>query len=130
MAATARKRLKSYAAVIQLCIKHLINIEKQFALVDPVLQKTIKVFQELDQIEHELGLLDNDETTARKASWWPLISTLGGYSSAKSEFINRYLGISLSSTRHKFSVLQYTPQISPAILLYCLDADHRYLFIK
>lgn len=111
--------------------KHLINLEKQFAAADPVLQKTAKVFQELDQIEFEMGLIDNDETTARKNSWWPLISTLGGYSPAKSEFINRYLGVNLHTTRHKFTVLQYTPQASTATLPgTALDADHRLPFYQ
>lgn len=111
--------------------KHLINLEKQFAATDPVLQKTVKVFQELDQLEYEMGLLDNDETTARKNSWWPLISTVGGYSPAKSEFISRYLGVDLHSARHKFTVLQYTPQSSTATLPgSALDADHRLPFYQ
>jgi hypothetical protein len=111
--------------------KHLINLEKQFATTDPVLQKTIKVFQELDQFEFELGLIDNDETTARKASWWPLISTLGGYSPAKSEFINSYLGVNLHTARHKYTVLQYTPQATTATLPgTALDADHRLPFYQ
>lgn len=111
--------------------KHLINLEKQFATTDPVLQKTVKVFQELDQFKFELGLLDEEETSARKYSWWPLISTLGGYSPAKSEFINQYLGVNLHSTRHKFTVLQYTPQLGGATLPgTALDADHRLPFYK
>lgn len=111
--------------------KHLINLEKQFAATDPVLQKAAKVFQELDQIEHEMGLLDNDETTARKISWWPLISTLGGYSPAKSDFINAYLGINPHSARHKFTVLQYTPQPHTATLPgTAVDADHRLPFYQ
>lgn len=111
--------------------KHLVNLEKQFAATDPVLQKTAKVFQELDQIEYEMGLIDNDETTARKNSWWPLISTLGGYSPAKSEFINRYLGVNLHTARHKFTVLQYTPQTTTATLPgTALDADHRLPFYQ
>jgi hypothetical protein len=111
--------------------KHLINLEKQFASTDPVLQKTVKVFQDLDEVEFEMGLIDNDETTARKSSWWPLISTLGGYSSAKSDFINRYLGIQLHSSRHKFTVLQYTPQSTSATLPgNALDADHRLPFYQ
>lgn len=111
--------------------KHLINLEKLFASTDPVLQKAVKVFQELDSLEFDMGLLENDETTARKCSWWPLISTLGGYSPAKSEFINRFLGAQLHTTRHKFSVLQYTPQTSSATLPgSALDADHRLPFYQ
>ncbi len=111
--------------------KHLINLEKQFAATDPVLQKAAKVFQELDEFENAMGLIDNDETTARKTSWWPLISTLGGYSPAKSEFINRYLGVNLHTARHKFSVLQYTPQANTATLPgTALDADHRLPFYQ
>jgi len=111
--------------------KHLMNLEKQFASTDPVLQKAVKVFQELDDLEFELGLLDNDETTARRCSWWPLISTLGGYSPAKSEFIDRFLDAHLHTTRHKFTVLQYTPQTNSATLPgTALDADHRLPFYK
>jgi hypothetical protein len=111
--------------------KHLISLEKQFAATDPVLQKAAKVFQELDQLEFDMGLLDSEETTARKCSWWPLISTLGGYSPAKSEFVNRYLGVNLHSARHKFTVLQYTPQSNTATLPgSALDADHRLPFYQ
>ncbi len=111
--------------------KHLINLEKQFTATDPVLQKTVNIFHDLDQFEYEIGLLDSDETTARKTSWWPLISTLGGYSPAKSEFIDRYLGVSLHSARHKFTVLQYTPQTNSVTLPgTALDADHRLPFYQ
>ena len=111
--------------------KHLINLEKQFAATDPVLQKAVKIFQELDQLEFDMGLLDSEETTARKNSWWPLISTLGGYSPAKSEFVNRYLGVHLHTARHKFTVLQYTPQTSSATLPgSAMDADHRLPFYQ
>lgn len=111
--------------------KHLVNLEKQFAGNDPVLQRAIRVFQELDQFEYELDLLDADETTARTHSWWPTISTLGGYSPAKSEFVNRFLGSTLHTTRHKFTVLQYTPQPAGATLPgTALDADHRLPFYQ
>ena len=46
--------------------KYLINLEKHFANDNPVLLKSAKVFHELDQIEFELGLISNDETTANK----------------------------------------------------------------
>ncbi|OQW75179.1 MAG: hypothetical protein BVN35_08725 [Proteobacteria bacterium ST_bin11] len=111
--------------------KHLTNLERQFAANDPVLQKTAKIFQDLDEIEFELGLIDNDETTARKTSWWPIVSTLGGYSPAKSDFVNRYLGVQLHTARHKFTVLQYTPQTTTATLPgTALDADHRLPFYQ
>ena len=111
--------------------KHLINLEKQFASTDPVLQKAVKVFQDLDELEFEMGLLDADETTARNNSWWPIVSTVGGYSPAKSEFLSRFLGTHLNTTRHKFTVLQYTPQPTGATLPgTALDADHRLPFYQ
>ncbi len=111
--------------------KHLNNLEKQFAATDPVLQKAVKIFQDLDELEFEMGLIDNDETTARKSSWWPIISTLGGYSPAKSEFLNHYLETQLHTARHKFTVLQYTPQTNSATLPgTALDADHRLPFYQ
>lgn len=111
--------------------KYLNQLEKQFAPTDPILQKAVKVFQELDDLEFELGLIDNEETTARKSSWWPIISTMGGYSPAKSEFLDRYLGVQLHTARHKFSVLQYTPQsVSATLPGTALDADHRLPFYQ
>lgn len=111
--------------------KHLAALEKQFAGSDPVLQKAVKVFQDLDDMEFELGLIENDETTARKSSWWPLVSTLGGYSPAKSEFLSRYLDVKAHNARHKFTVLQYTPQTTSATLPgTALDADHRLPFYQ
>lgn len=111
--------------------KYLYNLEKQFAATDPILQKITKVFQDLDELEFELGLVENEETSARKSSWWPIISTLGGYAPAKSEFLNRYLESPLQTSRHKFSVLQYTPQTTSATLPgTALDADHRLPFYQ
>ena len=49
--------------------KHLINLEKYFALTQPVLQRAGKVFHELDQIEYDLGLIEIDETTATLTLW-------------------------------------------------------------
>lgn len=111
--------------------KYLNNLEKQFAATDPVLQKAVKLFQELDEVEYEMGLIEQEETMARKSTWWPVISTLGGYSPAKSEFVSRYLGVQLQTARHKFSVLQYTPQTTSATLPgTALDADHRLPFYQ
>lgn len=111
--------------------KHLINLENYFSASNPILQKASKSFHELDQLEYDLGLIDDDETTARKSSWWPLVSLIGGYSTAKVEFINRYLNSNLHSSNHKFTVHQYTPQETNATLPgTALDADHRLPFYQ
>jgi len=111
--------------------KHLINLEKYFSASNPILQKASRAFHELDQLEYNLGLIDDDETTARKSSWWPIVSLIGGFSNAKSEFINRYLDSSLHSSSHKFTVHQYTPQDTNATLPgTALDADHRLPFYQ
>ncbi|MCK4841524.1 MAG: hypothetical protein KAT04_06535 [Methylococcales bacterium] len=111
--------------------KHLINLENFFAASNPVLQKACKTFHDLDQLEFDLGLIDKDETTARKSSWWPIISLIGGFSSAKSEFITRYLDANIHSSNHKFTVYQYSPQTTGATLPgTALDADHRLPFYQ
>lgn len=111
--------------------KHLINLENHFSASSPILQKASKVFLQLDQLEFALGLIDDNETTARKSSWWPIVSVIGGFSSAKSEFLNRYLGSTLHTSNHKFTVHQYTPQANNAILPgTALDADHRLPFYQ
>jgi hypothetical protein len=116
--------------------KYLLNLEKNFASDNPVLQRAAKVFHELDQIEFDLGLLGDDETTACKDSWWPIISLIGGNSTAKSGFINSYLGSEymlsgLQPSSHKFTVLLHSSQTTPTILPgTALDVDHRYPFYQ
>ncbi len=116
--------------------KYLLNLEKHFAADNPVLLKASKVFQELDQIEYDLGLIDMEQTTASKNSWWPIISLIGGNSTAKSRFINTYLdsdnqfsGIQTAS--HKFTVLLHNNHSSQATLPgTALDVDHRFPFYQ
>ena len=116
--------------------KYLTNLEKTFAKDNPVLLSAAKIFHDLDQIEYDLGLIENDETTASRYSWWPVISLIGGNSTAKSRFINSYLvsgqlfsGIQAAS--HKFTVLMYNNQSNPATLPgTALDVDHRYPFYQ
>jgi hypothetical protein len=116
--------------------KYLINLEKQFASDNPVLLKAAKVFHELDQLEYDFGLIEEDETTASKGSWWPVISLIAGNSTAKSRFINNYLGTeqfltSLQASNQKFTVLSHSPQSNTATLPgTALDVDHRYPFYQ
>ena len=116
--------------------KYLSNLEKTFAKDNPVLLNTAKVFHELDQIEYELGLIENEETTASKYSWWPIVSLIGGNSTAKSRFTNSYLGTEqqfsgIQASSHKFTALLYNNQATPATLPgTALDVDHRYPFYQ
>ena len=70
--------------------KHLINLQSQFGIENPVLQNAINVFHELDQFEFDLGLIDNDDTTATQISWWSTVSIVGGNSGAKESFLARF----------------------------------------
>ncbi|MDP2904389.1 MAG: hypothetical protein Q8N96_14990 [Methylovulum sp.] len=116
--------------------KYLLNLEKQFANNNPVLLKASKLFQELDQIEYDLGLIELDETTACKYSWWPIVSLIGGNSTAKSRFINSYLGSEqllsgIQASSHKFTVLLHSSQPNSVTLLgSALDVDPRYPFYQ
>lgn len=116
--------------------KYLTNLEKQFASDNPVLLKAAKVFHELDQIEYDFGLLDMDETTASKGSWWPVISLIAGNSTAKPRFLSNYLGTeqllsSMQASNQKFTVLSHSPQGNTATLPgTALDVDHRYPFYQ
>ena len=116
--------------------KYLINLEKHFANDNPVLLKSAKVFHDLDQIEYDLGLIEMDETTACKNSWWPIVSLIGGNSTAKSRFINSYLGAQqmpsgIQASGHKFTVLLQNIQTSSATLpATALDVDPRYPFYQ
>jgi hypothetical protein len=116
--------------------KYLSNLEKTFARDNPVLLNAAKVFHDLDQVEYDLGLIENEETTASKYSWWPIVSLIGGNSTAKSRFINNYLGTDqllsgIQASSHKFTALLYNNQSTPATLPgTALDVDHRYPFYQ
>ena len=111
--------------------KHLTNLENYFSSSSSILKQASNTFHELDQLEYELGLIDDADSTARKSSWWPIVSLIGGFSSAKSDFINRYLNTNLQVSNHKFTVHQYTPQQNNATLLgSALNADHRLPFYQ
>jgi len=116
--------------------KYLLNLEKHFTNDSPVLLKAAKLFQELDQFEFDLGLLEMDDTTASRSSWWPVISLIGGNSTAKSRFINNYLGTEqltagIQTAAHKFTVLLHNNQPNSVTLPgTALDVDHRYPFYQ
>ncbi|MDD5319930.1 MAG: hypothetical protein PHD43_04815 [Methylococcales bacterium] len=116
--------------------KYLTNLEKHFAKDNPVLQNAAKIFHDLDQIEYDLGLIEMDETTACKNSWWPIISLIGGNSTAKSRFVNSYLGTQqllsgIQASSHKFTVLLHNNQaISTTLPGTALDVDFRYPFYQ
>lgn len=111
--------------------KHLIHLESYFSGSSPILQKAGKVFHQLDQLEFDLGLIGDEDSVAGKSSWWPIVSLIGGFSIAKSEFINRYLNTDIHRSSHKFTVHQYTPQaISATLPGTALDADYRLPFYQ
>ena len=116
--------------------KYLENLEKQFAYDNPVLQQAAKVFKELDQIEYDLGLIEMEESTACKQTWWPVITLIGGNSTAKAKFINSYLGSDsltsgIQTSTHKFTILLHSSQNNPAILpASAVDVDPRYPFYQ
>jgi len=77
-----------------------------------------------------------DDTTASRSSWWPVISLIGGNSTAKSRFINNYLGTEqltagIQTAAHKFTVLLHNNQPNSVTLPgTALDVDHRYPFYQ
>lgn len=116
--------------------KYLLTLEKHFANDNPVLLDATKIFHGLDQVEYDLGLIENEETTASKHSWWPIISLIGGNSTAKSRFLNNYLSSDLlysgiQTTGHKFSVLvNNNKAVSATLPGTALDVDHRFPFYQ
>ena len=116
--------------------KYLLNLEKYFAHDNPILLKSAKVFHELDQLEYDLGLIESEETTASKNSWWPIISIIGGSSTAKTRFMNGFFGSEMQLTgvqtaSNKFTVLLHNIQANPATLPgTALDVDHRFPFYQ
>jgi hypothetical protein len=117
--------------------KYLLNLEKHFTSDNSVLVKATKIFHDLDQLEYDLNLLEAEDTTASRSSWWPIVSLIGGNSTAKSKFINNYLGTEqlaatgIQTSAHKFTVLLHNNQPNAVTLPgTALDVDHRYPFYQ
>ncbi len=114
--------------------EHLDKLVAHLEQEHPDLVNVVRSFRSLDKLAYRLGLLDRNESYAKKVTWWPLISVLGTYSSGKSTFINQLLGQKLQSTGSqavddKFTVICYgrgpEPQVLPAL---ALDSDPRFPF--
>jgi hypothetical protein len=116
--------------------KYLLNLEKNVALDNPVLLQATKLFHQLDQLEFDLGLIENEETTASKNSWWPIVSLIGGNATAKAKFINGYLGSEqllsgVQTSLNKFTLLLHSNQANPSTLPgTAADVDPRYPFYQ
>ncbi len=116
--------------------KYLKNLEKHLADENPILLEAAKAFHDLDNIAYDLHLIEMDESTAWRISWWPLISVLGTFSAGKSTFINQYLGLKIQRTGsqavdEKFTVLHFSHDKEIVTLPgSALDADPRFPFYQ
>jgi hypothetical protein len=112
------------------------ELKQRLKQENPILTDVVDSFKVLDQISHGLGFFQKEETYATRASWWPLISILGLYSSGKSTFINHYLQYQLQATGNqavddKFSVICFTDDDQVRVLPgVAMDADPRFPFYK
>jgi len=112
--------------------QRLSRLEEHLRQENPVLQKVVKSFRNLDRVSHRMGFLLPDQSYALRTPWWPLVSILGTYSSGKSTFMNTYLGYRLQSTGNqavddKFTVVCYTGQEDVRDLPgMALDSDPRF----
>ncbi len=115
---------------------YLTNLENFLSGQNPALIEAVKIFKELDQIEYELGLLDPEDTTASKVSWWPVITVMGTDAFGKAKFINRYLKTNLlqpvsQSESDKITVYQYSAtQDNVTLPGTALDGDPRFPFYQ
>ena len=116
--------------------KYLLNLEKNVAFDNPVLSQATQLFHQLDQLEYDLNLIDEQDTTASKNSWWPIVTLIGGNSTAKAKFINGYLGAEqlltgVQTALHKFTLLLHSNQTNPTTLPgTAADVDPRYPFYR
>jgi hypothetical protein len=116
--------------------KRLQSLEAHLQLENPILLQAVSSFRKLDKVSHRLGFLDPEESYATRVPWWPLIATLGVYSSGKSTFINHYLGTELQRTGNqavddKFTVICFSSEDTVRVLPgLALDADPRFPFFQ
>jgi len=112
--------------------QHLSLLKRHLKQENPVLEKVMQGFSDLDRIGRRLGYLRKDQSFATRTPWWPLIAVLGTYSSGKSTFINSFLGHQLQATGtqavdDKFTVICYSGDNQVHVLPgKALDADPRF----
>jgi hypothetical protein len=112
--------------------QRLSRLEEHLRQENPVLEKVVKSFRNLDRVSRRMGFLLPDQSYALRTPWWPLISILGTYSSGKSTFLNTYLGYRLQATGNqavddKFTVMCFTGQDEVHDLPgMALDSDPRF----
>lgn len=116
--------------------KYLLYLEKHLANQNPALLEASRVYHELDQIAYDLGLIDMDESTASKISWWPIITVFGTATAGAEKFINQYLKSDVLDAdrqlpRNKFTILHYSSKELPVTLPgTALDGDTRFPFYQ
>lgn len=112
--------------------KRLNRLQEHLRQENPVLEKVVQSFRNLDGVSRKMGFLLPDQSYALRTPWWPLISVLGTYSSGKSTFLNTYLGYKLQSTGNqavddRFTVICYTTDNESRVLPgMALDSDPRF----
>ena len=112
--------------------QRLSRLQEHLRQENPVLEKVVKSFRNLDRVSRRVGFLLPDQSYALRTPWWPLISVLGTYSSGKSTFLNTYMGYTLQTTGNqavddKFTVICYTSHDQVRVLPgLALDSDPRF----
>ncbi len=119
--------------------QHLKNLERHLRNESPLLVDAVKGFKQLDREAYRLGLLDKNESYVTQIPWWPLISIVGTDTETKNNFLESYLGSSVTHSDNnsdnndteKFTVICYAngeqSRILPGI---ALDADARLPFYQ
>jgi hypothetical protein len=116
--------------------QRLRDLKRRLKQENPILERVVDSFRELDRISRRLGFFSREESHANRTSWWPLISVLGVYSSGKSSFVNHFLGYPLQATGNqavddKFTVICFTDERRVRVLPgLALDADPRFPFFR
>ncbi len=114
--------------------RHLNALKEHLRNEHPGLVPLLPHFRELDRVLRRLGLMSSDESVAGRISWWPVITTVGMFSSGKSTFINETLGVELQRTGNqavddKFTVICYGQDNGGLPLPgMALDSDARFPF--
>ncbi len=110
------------------------QVELQLADKNPALLQAFRLYNELDQVAYDLGLIGMDDSLANKTSWSPVITFIGEPDSGRNEFINRYLGsitpvIDTHTINAQFSVLIHREGETPVSLPgTAVDGDPRFPF--